>query len=273
MMAQLADIANALASPFAIEEIELLPKGKFERDGKTLCMAMPYADPRCYQDRLNKLAYGQWETPAPIALIAGNKLVCYVTVVICGIAHTDVGEAFLASGTREEENTATEAWAQGFKRACSHFGLGRYLYDLEKAWTPYNVQRKQIDLDEAGKQNVVRVMYQKAGLLKGATQPQAPSASQSSGNGKSSSAPPNGAPSPVQAQNEAIAKPSEVEKLKSDFGLAYGIIWQKLDAAWERFKQEKLKRLVSDPDMTVGDCEALCDIVKRKQESMQSASV
>ncbi len=48
-MTQLTEIATALASPFAIEEIGLLPKGKFERDGKTLCMAMPYADPRAYQ--------------------------------------------------------------------------------------------------------------------------------------------------------------------------------------------------------------------------------
>ena len=164
-MTQLVEIAQALASPFAIEDIGLLPKGKFERDGKTLCMAMPYADPRAYQDRLNTLAPGEWSTPAPLALTVGDKLVCYVTVIVCGIAHTDVGEA--APG----ENQGTEAWAQAFKRACSQFGLGRYLSDLEKVWVPFDTKRKQIDLDEAGIKNVVRQMYQKVGLSPRASQP------------------------------------------------------------------------------------------------------
>src|SRR5260221_4666180 len=158
-MATLTDIAAQLAEPFPLEDIDFLPKGKVERDGKTLCMALPYADPRVYQDRLNKVAYGEWSTPAPVVLVAGNKLICYVTVIICGVAHTDVGEA-----TNNEENTGTEAYAQAFKRACSQVGLGRYLYDLEKEWVPFNPQRKQIDLDKAQKAAIVRKMYQKAGI-------------------------------------------------------------------------------------------------------------
>ena len=157
-MTALTDITAQLAEPFSLDDIDLLPKGKVERDGKTLCMALPYADPRVYQDRLNQLAPGEWETPAPIALTVGDKLVTYVTVFLCGVVHTDVGEA------GPGENQGTEAWAQAFKRACSQFGLGRYLYDLEKEWVPYHPQRKQIDLDGAGKQAIVRKMYQKAGI-------------------------------------------------------------------------------------------------------------
>jgi hypothetical protein len=155
-MTTLQDITVELSAPFAIEDVDLLPKGKLERDGKVLCMALPYADPRVYQDRLNKLAPGQWETPAPIALTVGEKLICYVTVVLCGITHTDVGEA------SPGENQGTESWAQAFKRACSQFGLGRYLYDLEKAWVAYNKERKIIDLDKSGKQEIVRKMYARA---------------------------------------------------------------------------------------------------------------
>ena len=155
----LVDIESQLKAPFALDDIDFLPKGKVERDGKTLCMALPYADPRVYQDRLNSVAYGEWSTPAPVVLVAGNKLICYVTVIVCGVPHTDVGEA-----TNNEENTGTEAFAQGFKRACSQFGLGRYLYDLEKEWVPFNPQKKQIDLDKAGKSAIVRKMYQKAGI-------------------------------------------------------------------------------------------------------------
>jgi hypothetical protein len=34
----------------------------------------------------------------------------------------------------DDENSATRAEAQAFKRACACFGLGRYLYDLDKVW-------------------------------------------------------------------------------------------------------------------------------------------
>ncbi len=158
-MTQLSDIAPQLAAPFALEDVELLPKSKIERDGKTFCMALPYADPRVYEDRLNDLAPGEWSTPPPIALVAGTKLVCYVTVTVCGITHTDVGEAPLT-----DENAATASWAQAFKRACSQFGLGRFLYDLEKAWVPYDTKRKVIALDKEGVRKIVAGMYQKAGI-------------------------------------------------------------------------------------------------------------
>lgn len=154
----LVDITAQLEEPFPVEDIELLPKGSVERDGKTLCMAMPYADVRVYQDRLNKLAPGEWSTPPPLALVVGTKLVCYVTIVIYGVSHTDVGEA------GPGENQGTEAFAQAFKRAASQFGLGRYLYNLEKAWVPYNKERKQIALDAKGIKAIVWQMYQKAGI-------------------------------------------------------------------------------------------------------------
>lgn len=154
----LSEIEAQLKEPFPFDAIDFLPKGKIEREGKTLCMALPYADPRVYQDRLNAVAYGEWSTPSPVVVAVGNKLVCYVTVMLCGVPHTDVGEADAG------ENQGTEAWAQAFKRACSQFGLGRYLYDLEKEWVPFNPQRKQIELDKAGKSAIVRKMYQKAGI-------------------------------------------------------------------------------------------------------------
>jgi hypothetical protein len=156
-MQALMDITKQLETPFLVQDIDLLPKGAVERDGKTLCMALPYADVRVYEDRLNAIAPGEWSTPPPTALAIGQKIIVYVTVIICGIAHTDVGEAS-ASG----ENAGTESWAQAFKRACSQFGLGRYLYDLEKMWVPYDKQRKQIALDAQGKQNIVRQMYARA---------------------------------------------------------------------------------------------------------------
>jgi len=103
-------------------------------------------------------------------LVAGNKLVIPVTLVICEIAHTDVGEAFLTSLSRkgeprEEENAATEAYSQAFRRACAQVGLGRYLYDLPKVWVPYDPQKRAIALSEEELRQLAERLYCKVGLL------------------------------------------------------------------------------------------------------------
>jgi hypothetical protein len=58
------------------------------------------------------------------------KVVVVSRVTIRGLGtHTGVGEEWA-----DDENAATRAEAQAFKRACACFGLGRYLYDLNKIW-------------------------------------------------------------------------------------------------------------------------------------------
>jgi hypothetical protein len=166
----LQQIAEPLGAPFPSAEIKFLPKFPQQREGKWFCLAYPYADKRAYEDRLNALAYGHWQTPPPIALATANKLIIFVTVVLCGIPHTDVGEAFLSrvsrkGEAREEENTATAAYSQAFRRACAQFGLGRYLYTLPKLWLPYNPQERVIALSADEKQQTVERLYRKAGLL------------------------------------------------------------------------------------------------------------
>jgi len=110
-----------------------------------------YADQRAYTDRLNDV-FGEWgwtrgyevqvaqnfERRAPgdktrTAVAAKVVVVCKVTV--CGLgSHTGVGEEWA-----DDQNAATRAEAQAFKRACACFGLGRYLYDLDTVW---------VDLDQ-----------------------------------------------------------------------------------------------------------------------------
>ena len=119
--------------------------------GKTFCTGFPYANKRVYEDCLNTIAFGEWSTPFVAPCLAGNRLIVPVTVVICGVPHTDYGEAFLAvpgkgGTTREDENTTTEAYSQGFRRACSQFGLGRYLYDFQKVTLPFDPKTRQIAL-------------------------------------------------------------------------------------------------------------------------------
>ena len=161
----LIDIMTPLAQPFAPQDIDFLPKSQFEKDGKTMCIGLPFADPRVYQDRLNEVCPGEWSSQATV-IVAGAKLVSVVTVTVCGVPHTDVGEAPLTS-----ENAATESFAQGFKRACAQTGLGRFLYALEKQYLPYDKQKKRFALTPQELLNAVKVMYRKAGLLSSASVP------------------------------------------------------------------------------------------------------
>ena len=261
-MTTLTDIAVQLKEPFAFDDIDFLPKSSIERDGKTLCMALPYADPRVYQDRLNAIAYGEWSTPPPVVIAAGNKLICYVTVVLCGVPHTDVGEAVLkAANGKDEENTGTEAWAQAFKRACSQFGLGRYLYDLDKEWVPFNPQKKLIDLDAAGKRAIVRKMYQKAGIIE-----------------KPSEKPATVSPSnhPTSSTQTDSASSEEVEELLQEAKqLLYSHYRYKRDEQepkWKIWKTHVLGLPVEDDGLSLSELKRLRDAVKMKIANAKGAA-
>lgn len=107
---------------------------------------LPYADQRAYTDRLNEVfTPAGWtrqyavHTSANFQRSKDNKVVAKVFVTcdltIFGIgSHSATGEEWT-----DNENAGTSAEAQAFKRACSCFGLGRYLYDISKIW---------VDLDE-----------------------------------------------------------------------------------------------------------------------------
>jgi hypothetical protein len=111
---------------------------------------LAYADPRAYTDRLNQLFTPTgWTRDYNIQMVqnferrergATERTITAKIVVTCKVtvhglgAHTGLGEEWA-----DNDNAGTAAEAQAFKRACSCFGLGRYLYDLEGQW---------VDLDE-----------------------------------------------------------------------------------------------------------------------------
>jgi hypothetical protein len=166
----LASLKDALSAPFPVDVIQFLPKSVREVNGRTVCTAFPYANKRVYEDCLNTIAYGEWSTPFVAPCLAGNRLIVPVTVVICGVPHTDYGEAFLevpgkGGTTREDENTTTEAYSQGFRRACSHFGLGRYLYDLQKVTLPFDPKTRQIALTTEERLAWVEKLYKAQHIL------------------------------------------------------------------------------------------------------------
>ncbi len=148
----LNQIAAQLTTPFPPEVISLLPGAT--NTEKTRALAMPYADMRAYERLLDALAGPAcWSTTYELAM---RGVVCAVT--ICGVTKSAVGDYPLDP---KDENPGTSAQVQAFKRACSAFGIGRYLYDLPKTWCAYDKDKKQI----VDAPKIVRDLYRAARLL------------------------------------------------------------------------------------------------------------
>jgi hypothetical protein len=108
---------------------------------------LPFADPRAYTDRLNDLftpsgwtrEYTISTVPSLTRVDKGKVIVTSKVLVATAVTITRLGSH---TGTGEEwadrENAVTAADAQAFKRACSCFGLGRYLYRFEETWVHLN---------------------------------------------------------------------------------------------------------------------------------------
>ena len=131
---------EALAQPFPAEAIQWKPGAVAKNQARALALA--YVDSRYYQDRLNEVVGPGWSDDHAVQLM-GQKVVVVCTLNLCGVIRTDVGECDLS-----DQNAATTAKAQAFKRACTAFGLGAYLYRLPRLWVEYDAQRKSFP-DEA----------------------------------------------------------------------------------------------------------------------------
>lgn len=129
----LKDAYGRLARPFAQRLVELKP-GALTQD-KSRGLAMPYVDVRAYQYRLDQVV-GAWGWSLRYQ-VSARGVVCELTIL--GVTKSAIGDYPLAG---DDENPATSAEAQSFKRACAAFGLGRYLYRLPQVWGDYDSQKK-----------------------------------------------------------------------------------------------------------------------------------
>jgi hypothetical protein len=126
------ELLKRLAEPFP-EEVIYWRAGGVSRDRKR-AQALPYADARVYEDRLNELLPGEWSVS--FRAWGEGRIICDLT--LHGVTRSSTGEASdgFAPGTAAE--------AQAFKRACSKFRLGRYLYEVEAPWVAYDDERKEL---------------------------------------------------------------------------------------------------------------------------------
>lgn len=121
-----------LSKPFHVRHVTWKP-GATTKD-KQKCLAMPYADLRAYQSRLDEVCGMNWGcTFQPW----DGRIICQLT--IAGVTRSSTGES--DSG---DANAGTSAEAQAFKRACVAFGLGRYLYELPSPWVAYDGEKRRI---------------------------------------------------------------------------------------------------------------------------------
>ncbi len=149
---------EALSSPFDPSEVEWRVTATTNNDRGRSGLVLPYADPRAYADRLNKVVtISGWAqsfsvmTVAPLTRqkkengktvsIPTGKIIVTGTVTISGLGtHSSTGEAWA-----DDDNGMTSAEAQAFKRSCACFGLGRYFYDFEGKWVALDANNKIVE--------------------------------------------------------------------------------------------------------------------------------
>jgi hypothetical protein len=143
------ELVAALEVPFHPSLIEWRVTNTTKNQQPVRGQVIPYADQRAYTDPLNALVTpAGWtrrytiHTSANFERSKDQKTVAKVFVTcdlrISGLgAHSATGEEWA-----DDENADTSAEAQAFKRACSCFGLGRYLYYFTGTWV-YLDERKR----------------------------------------------------------------------------------------------------------------------------------
>jgi len=136
---RITQIIADLEIPFdpSVIEWRVTNTAKDKRRGQV----MPYADQRAYTDRLNALltpagwtrkyavhTSANFQRGKDQKTVAKILVTCELTILDLG-SHSATGEEWA-----DDDNAGTSAEAQAFKRACSCFGLGRYLYYFTGVW-------------------------------------------------------------------------------------------------------------------------------------------
>jgi hypothetical protein len=146
---QVRPLVAALEVPFDPSVIEWRVTNTTKNEGPLRGQVMPYADQRAYTDRLNALlSPAGWTRKYAVhtsanfhrgkdqRTVAKVLVTCELTIFGLG-THSATGEEWA-----DDDNAATAAEAQAFKRTASCFGLGRYLYHFTGVWVDLD-QRKR----------------------------------------------------------------------------------------------------------------------------------
>lgn len=154
---RIKEMVAALEVPFEPEQIEWRVMNTTKNQQPVRGQVVPYADQRAYTDRLNALftpagwtrkytihTSANFERSKDQKIAAKVLVTCELTIFGLG-SHSATGEEWA-----DDDNAGTSAEAQSFKRACSCFGLGRYLYYFTGAW---------VDLDDRKRPRAVPRLF------------------------------------------------------------------------------------------------------------------
>jgi hypothetical protein len=143
------ELVAALEVPFDPSQIEWRVTNTTKNQQPVRGQVIPYANQRAYTDRLNALltpagwtrrytihTSANFERSKDQKIAAKVLVTCELTIFGIG-SHAATGEEWA-----DDDNAGTSAEAQSFKRACSCFGLGRYLYYFTGTWVSLNDRKR-----------------------------------------------------------------------------------------------------------------------------------
>jgi hypothetical protein len=134
-----SEVWNKLAEPFPAGEVQWRVEA-LSKD-KRRAMVVPYVDARTVLDRLDEvLGPSGWADSYEVleAREANYGVRCRLTLL--DIAKEDVGEG----------DSLKSAFSDALKRAAVKFGIGRYLYRLDKQWVDHDPDSGRFRAPELG---------------------------------------------------------------------------------------------------------------------------
>lgn len=137
-------IADALRAPFAPEAVKWRI-GSTSKD-KTRGLALAYIDARDVMERLDEVV-GPFGWQSKMIRASNGGVTCELSILVPNPHKTSSETMVWITRTDGAGETAVEgpkgACSDAFKRAAVHFGIGRYLYDLQSPWVA--LKGRQID--------------------------------------------------------------------------------------------------------------------------------
>lgn len=139
-----ATTAERLSAPFYADEVEWKIQSKTK--DKQRALVVPYIKARALQQRLDDaLGIENWTDQYQEV---GDGFNCALSILINGvwITKNDAAETVVMTtyddGTKRTINSLKGTYSSAFKRVCTTWGVGRYLYDIPRRWVPIDNKGK-----------------------------------------------------------------------------------------------------------------------------------
>lgn len=138
------ELTDALKEPFPAEDIDWrVSYADANKEGKVFASMVAYIDARAVQNRLDEVCgVGGWWNQSPQYANGGNGVNQGITIRL-----PESGDITKWDGADQTDIEAVKGGLSGaFKRAAVLWGIGRYLYDIEQAYTAPQSDKPQ-DMD------------------------------------------------------------------------------------------------------------------------------